>query len=214
MIEIGEEKSPPLTIFVGPEKVNCVNRDRNNLCYQVKAKVDDDWSLYKGDIMGFLFKPGYIYELVVQADTRGKPYGDAPDVQWILVEQVNRLPVQPEVSPADWLDISWILEQFGNPTALKTAMGENLPSIIFRQDGMATGSSGCNRFNAKYTIVVDQIRFSDLSATKNMCPSQEGMLDQEQTIFYVYQQAGRFVLKEDHLYIYSMGDELVLVFKQ
>lgn len=210
----GQEKSLPKTIFVGSEKVDCVNRERNNLCYQIKEHVDEEWSLYKGEIMGFLFEPGFIYELVVQADTMARVSGDAPDVQWVLLERVSKVSMQPQAQEIEWRDIPWILTQFGKSDALRESVGAELPNVTFRNDGQLTGSSGCNRFNGVYAVGTDLICVSNLAASKAMCPSIEGMLEQEQTIFYVFQQSGQFELKGEQLFIYSREGDQLLVFKR
>ncbi|NLF51153.1 MAG: META domain-containing protein [Leptolinea sp.] len=210
--EIGERKSLPRKIFVGAEKVGCANNERNNICYQVKEKITDEWSLYKGEIMGFQYEPGYIYELMVSEDTNARSHGDAPDVQWVLMERINKVPVQMEASENGWLDIEWTLTQFGKPDTLISALGDDYPTVIFRKDGMITGFSGCNRFNGNYSVAGDQLRVSNLGAAKGMCPSFDGMLEQEQTVFYVFQQAGRFDLAEDRLSIFSAGEDQILIF--
>ena len=212
---IEEERSPVQTMFVGPHRVECNNPFRNNVCYQVKPKMEDAWQLYTGDIMGFQYEQGKIYELLVQADTKSSLSFNSPEVQWVLVQLISSQPApDPTAIPAELQDQLWTLAQFGNPGQLTDALGESLPTIFFQKDGHFTGSSGCNRFNGKYTFNGDEIQFEGLAATKKMCPAPDGMLEQEQTIFYILQQTGRFTVVDQSLSIYTRGDERVLIFRR
>ncbi len=92
-----EEKSPINTLIVGPDRVTCTNPLRNNLCYQVKVKMEDAWQLYDGEIMGFQYVSGNIYELKVQQDTISVTSSGDPEVQWVMVQLVSSLPA-PEVT--------------------------------------------------------------------------------------------------------------------
>jgi heat shock protein HslJ len=208
-----EEKSPIKVLFVGPEMVTCTNPLRNNLCYQVKEKVEDAWQLYHGEIMGLQYKSGNIYELMVQADTKSVSTSDAPEVQWVMVQVVSSAPAPVATPvPAEIQDIVWTLEQYGKPDQLSAALGESAPTIFFQKDGHFTGSSGCNRFNGKYTVDGQTILFESLAATKKLCATPDGMLVQEQTMFNIFQQTGQYDLVDQRLSIFSPNNEWVLIF--
>jgi heat shock protein HslJ len=208
-----EEKSPIKVLFVGPEMVTCTNPLRNNLCYQVREKMEDAWQLYRGEIMGLQYKPGNIYELMVQADTKSVPSSDSPEVQWVMVQVVSSVPAPAATSvPAELQETMWTLEQFGKPDQLSTAPGESAATIFFQKDGHFTGSSGCNRFNGKYTVDGQTIQFESLAATKKMCTTPDGMLVQEQTMFNIFQQTGHFDLVDQRLSISSPNNDWVLIF--
>ncbi len=210
-----EEPEPILSFFVGPRRVSCVNPYRNNLCYQVKEKLDDPWVLYKGEVMGLQYEPGFIYELKVQADRKSQPSIDGPDVQWVLNQLISKSPVAQETEvPVDLFEKIWTLEQFGDPQNLTPAAGDTHPTLFFQLDGHFTGSSGCNRINGGFSTDGNRIQFDSLSATKNMCPTPAGLLDQEQTLLSTLEKAERYKLSNGQLQIYSTGDVGVLIFKQ
>jgi heat shock protein HslJ len=50
------------------------------------------------------------------------------------------------------------------------SVGEKIPTLAFREDGTAGGSSGCNAYGTKWTLSGDDgIAFSELWSTKMFC---------------------------------------------
>jgi heat shock protein HslJ len=212
---IVDPPAPVQPLFVGPQRVSCVNPNRNNLCLLIRGKPEETWQLYKGEVMGLLFEPGFLYELQVRADTKSPPEEGGPDIQWVLYKIVSKkADVESTPIPVDLQGVLWILDKFGDPQYLTQASSDPIPTLFFQEDGHATGSSGCNRFNGVYSITGDQIRFTSLSATKKMCPTQTSLMEQEQSVFNTLQQAGRYQITNGQLYIYISGDGKVLIFKK
>jgi heat shock protein HslJ len=216
VIKPSQVKPQPVhTLYIGPERVECVNPYRNNQCFQVKEKLEDQWSLYKGEIMGLQYEPGFYYHTEVQADVIGKPDKDAPAIQWILFRLISKT-VEPETTalPITVQGKTWILEQYGDLQTPTTASGDTPPTLFFQSDGHVSGSSGCNRFNATFVIAKDRIQFGELAATKKMCPTPTAELEQEQMVFSILQQADHFELNDTQLKIISSGNHRVLIYKK
>jgi heat shock protein HslJ len=210
---VSEKPAPIHSLFVGPKRVICVNPLRNNLCLQVKEKTGDAWELYKGEVMGLEFEEGYFYDLQVQADTKSKPAVDDPNIQWILYKMVSKIPeVELTVTPEDLLGTPWILEQFGDLLHPTRATGDAHPNLSFEKDGKVSGSSGCSRFTGTYSLDGDRMHIGSLAAMKNMCPTPDGMLEQEQNIFTTLQDAERYQMTTKRLQIFSKGDARILIF--
>lgn len=80
-----------VTMFVAPEKVECVGVAPQE-CLQVRYALNEDYQLFYSSIEGFDYEPGYDYELLVQKTPVDNPPADGSSIQWTLVEVVSKLP--------------------------------------------------------------------------------------------------------------------------
>jgi heat shock protein HslJ len=205
---------PIETMFIGPQRLPCDNPYRNNECLQIRQSYDAQWELYKGNITGLQYEPGYTYQLEVQKDKIGKPDVDAPEIQWVLFRLVSKTKIgEATTVPIILQGITWNLSQYGSQGAMTDARGEPKPSIFFQSDGHISGSSGCNKFNGTFSVDNDRIQFGSLASTTKMCPTPDNtLIDQEQLIMLTLQQADHYVLEPDRLQIISSGNNRMLVF--
>jgi heat shock protein HslJ len=201
-------------MFIGPQRLPCDNPYRNNECLQIRQSYDAQWELYKGNITGLQYEPGYTYQLEVQKDKIGKPDVDAPEIQWVLFRLVSKTKIgEATTVPIILQGITWNLSQYGSQGAMTDARGEPKPSIFFQSDGHISGSSGCNKFNGTFSVDNDRIQFGSLASTTKMCPTPDNtLIDQEQLIMLTLQQADHYVLEPDRLQIISSGNNRMLVF--
>ena len=81
-----------VTLFVGPERVDCVGVAPQQ-CLQVRNAPDQDYQFFYSDIQGFDYEPGYDYELLVQKIPAENPPADASAIEWRLIEVVSKTPV-------------------------------------------------------------------------------------------------------------------------
>lgn len=211
-----EETSPIVPLYVGPEMVECDNPLSNNLCFQIKTTPDEPWQLYKGNIMGLQYEPGFMYELQVQKDSLSKSSPISPEQQWVLIKIVQKVSMNIENISInkDLVGKVWNLTEFGSPDALRTAIGENVPNLFFHEDGHFTGDTGCNRFNGSFQFSPEKIIFSAIASTKMMCAGESGKLEQEQTILKTLENAGMYQLENGSLTILSSDGNMVLFYKQ
>lgn len=64
---------------------------------------------------------------------------------------------------------AWVLAELGGK-AVSESVGEKIPTLAFREDGTAGGSSGCNQYGTKWTLSGDAgLAFSELWSTKMFC---------------------------------------------
>jgi hypothetical protein len=80
-----------VTLYVGPERVDCVSVAPQT-CYQIRYAPEDDYQLLYSDIRGFDYEPGYNYELRVLKTPVPNPPADASSINWTLVEVVSKTP--------------------------------------------------------------------------------------------------------------------------
>lgn len=83
----GEE----ITLYVAPEKVECVGVGPME-CLQVKYSEDGESTLFYTGIDGFVFVPGYNYELRVLRTKIANPPADGSSLAYTLLEVVGQEP--------------------------------------------------------------------------------------------------------------------------
>ena len=81
-----------VTLYVGPEKVDCVGVAPQE-CLLVRDSPDDEYEFFYSQINGFDYEPGYEYELLVQKTPVENPPADASSIEWTLIEVVSKTPV-------------------------------------------------------------------------------------------------------------------------
>jgi heat shock protein HslJ len=89
------------TIFIGPEKVECVGAGPME-CYQIKEDPDAEWQFFYNQIEGFEWEPGFTYKLRVSVHQVENPPADGSSLRYELIEVVDKVetPVEPKGSGA------------------------------------------------------------------------------------------------------------------
>lgn len=80
-----------LTLFVGPERVECQG-EALQLCLLVKESPEADWEFFSGEIEGFEFEPGFIWELRVRRHRVSNSPAGGSSFRWELVEILSKTP--------------------------------------------------------------------------------------------------------------------------
>ena len=88
-----EPDSEVLTLFVGPERVECMGLFPTT-CLQVRFNPEGNWEAFYDPIEGFDFEPGFFYKLRVRRISITDPPADASSYRWILLELVNKIVAQ------------------------------------------------------------------------------------------------------------------------
>jgi heat shock protein HslJ len=207
---------PVEPLYVGPEQLACANPYRNNVCLQIKQTPEAPWQLYKGNIIGLQYEPGFQYQLEVQKDKTSNPGVDPLDVQWVLYRLISKTKDDAVTSiPKSIQGVAWKLSQYGDPADLAEARGEPGAAILFQSDGHITGSTVCNVYSGIYSIDNDRIQFASLSSSQNRCATPDPLLmKQEQMLLQILQGADHFVLESDKLQIISVGNNRILIFNK
>jgi heat shock protein HslJ len=69
----------------------------------------------------------------------------------------------------------------------------------FGEDGKLSGSAGCNNYSASYEVTGDQITIGPAAATMMMCPTPEGIMEQEGAYLAALESATAFQLEGKNL---------------
>lgn len=77
-----------LTLWVAAQKRECMAVGPTE-CLQIRSRPDEDWQLFYGDIVGFDYQPGKLYQIEVSEVQIAEAPMDAPDRQWVLVSVLS-----------------------------------------------------------------------------------------------------------------------------
>ena len=80
--------------------------------------------------------------------------------------------------------------QTGN--ALASPIEGTTITATFADEGMLSGSSGCNQYTGSYTLDGGGIEIGPLAATKKACAAPEGVMEQEAAYLAVLPTATHF----------------------
>jgi heat shock protein HslJ len=73
----------------------------------------------------------------------------------------------------------WTATAILTGTALASPLSGTEITATFTEDGMLTGSAGCNRYSASYTTDAGAIEITPLAGTKKACADPDGVMEQE-----------------------------------
>ena len=77
-----------LILWVAAEKRQCMAVGPTE-CLQIRHHPEEDWQLLYGDIVGFDYQPGRVYQIEVSEVRIPEPPADAPDRQWVLRQIIS-----------------------------------------------------------------------------------------------------------------------------
>ncbi|MBU0912418.1 MAG: DUF4377 domain-containing protein [Gammaproteobacteria bacterium] len=72
-----------LILWVAAEKRECMAVGPTE-CLQIRFHPNEEWQLLYGEIIGFEYQPGQVYQIEVSEVLIPEPPADAPDRQWVL----------------------------------------------------------------------------------------------------------------------------------
>lgn len=78
-----------ITIQVAPQQVACTGITKQR-CFRVKTADATDWQLYYGDISGFNYQPGFLYQLRVKQQHEKPSDANVSALEWALVSVVTK----------------------------------------------------------------------------------------------------------------------------
>jgi heat shock protein HslJ len=159
----GEE----ITLYVSSEKVKCVGVAPME-CLQVKYSQDGESELFYTGIDGFVFVPGYNYELRMLRTKVANPPADGSSLAYTLLEVVRQEPTY-RGNPLPLEGTHWTLIAFGTEDMVAFSPAAQTVDTQFMNRRMA-GLNGCNNYSADYIVVGDKIQLGLAISTKMACP--------------------------------------------
>ncbi len=191
-----------LTLYIAPERVACTGVAPMQ-CLQVKFDADAAYELFYEGIDGFVYVPGYNYELRVQRLERENPPADASAYVYSLIEVVSQTPAYAGEAVA-LEGPAWQLIAFGVEDMIIYQPEVAVITATFA-DGQLTGSAGCNSYGGEYTIDGNTLLLSPVVATRMAC-LDEGVMAAENAYFTALASAGAYAVDGNLLTItYAAG---------
>jgi heat shock protein HslJ len=191
-----------LTLYIAPERVACTGVAPMQ-CLQVKFDPAAAYELFYEGIDGFVYVPGYNYELRVQRLERENPPADASKYVYSLIEVVAQTPAYAgEALPLE--GPVWQLIAFGAEDRVIYQPEVAVITATFA-DGQLTGSAGCNNYGGEYTTDGNTLLLSPVIATRMAC-LDEGVMVAENAYFTALASAGDYAIEGNLLTItYAAG---------
>ncbi len=104
----------------------------------------------------------------------------------------------------------WVLEEYGEPGNLISALPDHTPTISFDDDTEVTGFTGCNWYGGTYTAAADgTLEFGMMHQTEIAC-LEPGVMEQETDFMNALRLAQGYEHVNAQLHI--SGDGQLLVF--
>jgi heat shock protein HslJ len=114
-------------------------------------------------------------------------------------------------APEPLVGTNWSLESFHTADAVSSVIAGTTITAVFGEDGRVSGSAGCNRYFAQYTVTGTSLSIGPAGSTKMYCNSP-GVMQQESTYFALLNQTKTFTIKSDRLSLADAKGTTILSF--
>jgi len=116
-------------------------------------------------------------------------------------------------APEPLVGTNWTLESFHTADAVSSVIATTTITAVFGDDGQVSGSAGCNRYFARYTITGTSLSIGPAGSTKMFC-TIPGVMEQESTYLALLGQATTFTIDGNRLVLSGAKGSPVLIFAQ
>lgn len=107
----------------------------------------------------------------------------------------------------------WVLTGYNNGMGgFVSLIGGTHVNALFGEDGILSGSGGCNSYNAAYQVSDNQIRIEAPISTSMFCGSPEGTMVQENAYLSALETSSTYEIQGNQLIILAENGELALAF--
>ncbi len=108
---------------------------------------------------------------------------------------------------------SWSVIGYNNGNqAVVSVMLDTEITANFGQDGMLTGSTGCNDYSAAYTLNGANITFGPIISTQKFCAEPAGLMEQEQQYLVALQTAATYKIESNRMELRTAAGALAADF--
>jgi len=163
------------TFYVGAELVDCVGVAPMK-CMLVKENPDDEYQFFYSQIEGFTFEPSYTYELRVRIEPVANAPADASSLKYTLLEVASKTPVE---EGATLEGPTWQLTAVMDESGALNDTPAGVEATALFEAGWVGGSSGCNRYNASYTLDGDSLTIMPCPMTMMACPEPQMTVERQ-----------------------------------
>ncbi len=108
---------------------------------------------------------------------------------------------------------TWLMTAYNNgKQAVVSGVADTEVTAVFGADGQLSGSAGCNRYNAPYTVDGEKITIGAPATTRMMCP--QPIMEQEAQYLAAIQLAATYNVQGSRLDLRSAEDALQATYTQ
>jgi len=194
-------------IYVGPILVECEGVSPQ-LCMLVKENIEEPYTLFYDQIEGFTHEPGYVYTLIVALETIDDPPADGPSERTIHLQTSNKQTVS---SPLD--GSLWKLQSYRNSQGeAEELIPDTEITAKFNKISFG-GKSGCNSYNATYTVDGERLYVGVVGTTQMTCEDPAGVMDQESAYLSNLRAAHSFLVEDDVLTVTDTDGDMLLSYQ-
>jgi heat shock protein HslJ len=190
------------TLQVAPARVDCVGVAPTS-CLQVREAADAPWTQLFGEISGFTYEPGYLYEIRIREDAVAHPPADGSSVRRTLVAVLSRTPAAPPLVGPTWRLVSLR----GRDVVPGTRV-----TAVFAADDRVSGSAGCNRYFGSSAVGAGSLEMGAIGSTRMACGA-EGVMAQEDAYLDALGGAKAFRIQGAELRLGPAPGAVTLVFR-
>jgi heat shock protein HslJ len=122
---------------------------------------------------------------------------------------VNVPPPPPVTNPLS--GTRWDVVNYNDGSGIVTLIAGTAATMDFGADGRVTGSSGCNTFQAGYSVNGNAISITAPASTSLFCAEPAGLMDQEARFLAALQSAAAFRVVGNQLELTTAGGQIAIV---
>ncbi len=205
--DASDETISELTMYIAPKQVACTGVAPMQ-CLQVKFDAGDPYELFYDGIDGFVYVPGYNYELRVQRLERENPPADASKYLYSLIEVVAQTPAY--TGEALMLEgEEWQLIAFGGEDMVVYQPDVAVITATFA-DGRLSGNAGCNSYGGEYTAAGNTLILSPIASTRMAC-ADENVMAAENSYLTALASASEYAIEGNLLTITYAAGQLTFI---
>lgn len=125
----------------------------------------------------------------------------AGDGQLTLMDAEGRALATFVAQITDLAGTRWVATSYNNgKQAVVSVLNDTQLTLDFTDDGKVSGSAGCNTFMGIYALGEgNSIKIGPLASTRKLCPTPEGIMDQEIQFLTALESAATFQIDGDRL---------------
>ncbi len=113
--------------------------------------------------------------------------------------------------PEPFLGTDWTLESIHTADAVSSGIAGTTINAVFGEDGKVSGSAGCNRYFATYTVSGTSLSIGPAGSTRMYC-GEPGVMQQESTFLMYLSQTKTYAIKGDRLSLADGNGSTLLSF--
>lgn len=191
--------------WINSAKVDCTGVGPMS-CFQIQKGaelLDSEWELFYGQIAGFEYEPGFIYQVEVNVSQKQEPVpADASSLSYELIKVISKNP-----DPRLALTNIWKLLHVGAIKDPKSQKGEALTVELDGSQGTYFAETGCNSLRGGFTLEGENgIRFGQGAATMMACADMTA----ETEVKKVLELIRKFEIENNVLYLRNESGQALM----